>query len=388
MVDLQQKCTRVHTLVRIDTRNISNDQNEIRLFMTVRDEIIRLPRTFEHYRKMGVARFFVTDNGSTDGSKEFLLAQPDCHVFVTHNSYSEAGYGLEWQHSLLDEYGMNHWCLVVDADEWFIYPGYESQPLPALATHLEQSGAQGMFAFLLDMYSFGTIAESISEPQASPFDASRYFDRDYAWRRRFYIPGLQRPRFPQYDGIGGPRLRLLFPFLYRHYYLLEAMWRLSYYVYLLTRRTPLPVALRPAPTLPKIPFVRWLPGTRYQHPHATTPIKLSEITGVLLHFKFLKDFYTRVSIELNRKEHRVGGIWARELERYLEKFQKNPGFSFHYPGSVAYEGSEQLVRLGLLREDQEWRRIRTNIDEPGIQRDRYDLARRSISSASERVAQP
>jgi glycosyltransferase involved in cell wall biosynthesis len=373
---LQRNCTQVHTLVRIDHRTISDNQAEIRAFMTVRDEILRLPCTLGHYRRIGVARFLVVDNGSTDGSKEFLLAQPDCHVFVTHNSYSEAGYGVEWQNSLLDEYGMNRWCLVVDADEWFIYPGYESQPLSALAKHLERSGAQGMFAFLLDTYGSGTIAESISEPQVSPFDASRYFDRDYAWRRRFYIPGSQRPPFPQYDVIGGPRLRLLFPFLYRHYYLLKAMWQVSYYIYLLTRRTPLPVALRQPPNLPKIPFVRWLPGIRYQHPHATTPIKLSDVTGVLLHFKFLKDFYTRVRTELNRKEHRVRGIWAQELERYLAKLQKNPSFSFHYPGSLAYEGSEQLVRLGLLKEDQAWRRMRGAQDDPCIMdHEHVDIAR-------------
>jgi glycosyltransferase involved in cell wall biosynthesis len=360
---LQGNCTPVHTLVRIDRRTVGDNQAEIRAFMTVRDEILRLPRTLDHYRRIGAARFLVVDNGSTDGSKEFLLAQPDCHVFVTHNSYSEAGYGVEWQHSLLDEYGMNHWCLVVDADEWFIYPGYESQPLPALAAHLERSGAQGVFAFLLDMYGPRTIAEPVSESERSLLDACRYFDRDYAWHRRFYIPGLQRPRFPQYDVFGGPRMRLLFPFLYRHYYLLETMWHVSAYAYLLTR-TPLPVALRRAPTLPKIPFVRWLPGTRYQNPHATNPIKLSDVTGVLLHFKFLEDFYTRVSTELNRKDHRVRGIWAEELERYSAKLRQNPALSFHYPGSIEYDGSEQLIRLGLLREDQTWKQIRGAADGP------------------------
>jgi glycosyltransferase involved in cell wall biosynthesis len=353
---------RVHTLVRLDQRQLPDNPAEIRAFMTVRDEMLRLPRTLEHYRSIGVSRFLVADNGSIDGSREFLLSQPDCHVFVTHNSYSESGFGVDWQNSLLDEYGMNHWCLLVDADEWFIYPGYESRPLPALVAHLEQSGAQGMFAFLLDMYSSGTTTESISEPQGSPFAASRYFDSDYTWRRAFYLPGLQPPRFPQYEVIGGPRLRMLFPFLCRHHYLLETMWQISYRVYLLTGRTPLPVAWRPAPTLTKIPFVRWLPGTRYQHPHATVPIKLSEVTGVLLHFKFLQDFYIKVSTELNRKENRVYGVWARELERYLANLQKNPGFSFYYAGSVAYEGSEQLVRLGILKEDQEWRRMRDAAD--------------------------
>jgi Glycosyl transferase family 2 len=317
---LQKKCTRVHTLIRTDTRAIGSDQNEIRAFLTVRNEMLRLPWTFEHYRNIGVSRFFVIDNGSTDGSKGFLLAQPDCHVFTTRNSYAESMYGVEWQNALLNEYGVNHWCLTVDADEWFIYPGYESQPLSTLATHLERSGAQGVFAFLLDMYGSGTIAESISEKQVSPLDASRYFDRNYAWRRRFYIPRVQQPAFPQYDVIGGPRLRLLFPLLYRHYYLLKAMWQASYCIYLLTKRTPLPVALRPPPTLSKIPFVRWLPGTRYQHPHATTPIQLSNVTGLLLHFKFLPDFRARVADEMKRKEHWDG---AREYARYWAKLKDN-----------------------------------------------------------------
>jgi hypothetical protein len=279
---------------------------------------------------------------------------------VTHNSFAESGHGVEWQNSLLDEYGTNHWCLVVDADEWFIYPGYERQPLPALAAHLGRSGAQGMFAFLLDMYGSVPIIEAAAVFQASPLDACHYFDRDYAWHRRFYIPGLQRPRFPQYDVVGGPRLRMLFPFLYRHYYLLEAMWQVSAYSYLLTR-IPLPVALRRTPTLPKIPFVHWLPGTRYQNNHATTPIKLSDVTGVLLHFKFLPDFHVRVTKEVKRKEHWDG---ASEYARYWAKLKKNPRLSFHYAGSVEYDGSEQLIRLGLLREDQTWKRIRGAADGP------------------------
>jgi hypothetical protein len=123
-----------------------------------------------------------------------------------------------------------------------------------------------------------------------------------------------------------------------------------------TIRFPLPMRLRRAPFLTKIPFIRWLPGTRYVDPHATTPIRLSEITGVLLHFKFLEDFFARVKIEAIRKEH-----WdeASEYARYLAKLKENPSLSFQYPGNVEYEGSEQLIRLGLLREAQGWTRIRT-----------------------------
>jgi Glycosyl transferase family 2 len=94
--------------LRIDDRPIGDDRNEIRAFMTVRDEMLRLRQNLAHHRSIGVRRFFVIDNGSTDGSGEFLQAQPDCHLFLTRNSYADSRYGLEWQQALLDEYGTNH----------------------------------------------------------------------------------------------------------------------------------------------------------------------------------------------------------------------------------------------------------------------------------------
>jgi glycosyltransferase involved in cell wall biosynthesis len=352
---LRQHSVQVHTLVRVDTRTIAEGQKEVRAFMTVRNEMRRLAQTLDHYRSIAVARFFIIDNGSTDGTREFAAGQPDCHVFLTRNSYSEARLGLEWQQALLDEYGMGHWCLVVDADEWFIYPGYEDKSLPELAAYLQRSGAQGMFAFLLDMYGRGKIAEAISEPRHSLLDTCRYFDREYVWDCGFRIPGLTHQRFPPYKVAGGPRWRLLFPILHRHYYVLKALWLISGQF-----RIPLPVALRPAPTLRKIPFLRWLPGTRYPNPHETTPIKLSDITGVLLHFKFLQDFSSRLNIEVDRKEHWdvASQWWASESARCLAKLKYNPEFTFHYDGSVAYEGSDQLVRLRLMLEDDGWLRIR------------------------------
>ena len=93
---VQQDRVRVHTLARIDSQTISDGAGEIRAVMSVRNEILRLSQTLDHYRKIGVSRFFVIDNGSTDGTRELLTAQPDCHVFLTRNSYSEARLGLEW----------------------------------------------------------------------------------------------------------------------------------------------------------------------------------------------------------------------------------------------------------------------------------------------------
>jgi Glycosyl transferase family 2 len=345
----------VHTLIRVDNHPIGNDPDEIRAFMNIRDEMLRLPRTLEYYRKLGVARFFVTDNGSIDGSKEFLLTQPDCHTFVTSNSYSDALCGLAWQQSLLNEYGLNRWCLTVDVDEWFVYPGSERKRLSDLAAYLDRSGAQGIFVFMLDMYGRGSITASPAQDRRSLLDVCPYFDQKYTWRRRIHIPGIEQPRFPGFTVDGGPRLRMFFPRSYQYLKLLRIMWRVSDMI-----KFPLPTTFRPPPRLTKIPFVRWLPGTCYQSPHETLPIKLSNVTGVLLHFKFLEDFYARVETELNR--HSVDGtIWGTELARYMARLKADPSFSFFCDKSVAYEGSDQLVQLHILREDHGWRQIRTAV---------------------------
>src|SRR5262249_14595959 len=200
----------------------------------------------------------------------------------------------------------------------------EHKRLPDLAAYLDSRGAVGMFTFLLDMYGPGTFTE-VDASHRSLLDVCPYFDAEYAWRQRFRVPVMQGSRFPEYNITGGPRWRVLFPLAHRHYYMLWIMWHISSYL-----KIPLPTALKSAPTLTKVPFVRWLPGTRYQNPHATTPIKLSEVTGVLLHFKFLSDFYLKVNAELARKEHRGDGVWAAELKRYMDRLRQDPTLKFKY----------------------------------------------------------
>ena len=74
------------TLERIDSHPIYDSPDEIRAFMTVRNEALRLPSTLRHHREFGVHRFFVVDNGSTDGTLDLLAKEPDVHVFTTADS--------------------------------------------------------------------------------------------------------------------------------------------------------------------------------------------------------------------------------------------------------------------------------------------------------------
>jgi hypothetical protein len=47
-------------------------RDEIRLFARCRNERLRLPAFFQHYRAMGVDCFCIVDNESTDGTTDYL----------------------------------------------------------------------------------------------------------------------------------------------------------------------------------------------------------------------------------------------------------------------------------------------------------------------------
>ena len=48
------------------------------------------------------------------------------------------------------EYGHGHWCVVVDPDEFLVYPFCDTRPIPALTDWLESSSIKSFGAMLLE----------------------------------------------------------------------------------------------------------------------------------------------------------------------------------------------------------------------------------------------
>lgn len=284
--------------------------DEILLIACIRNENLRLPRFLEHYRRLGVRRFLIIDNASDDGSTEFLRTQPDVHLFYTRESYAQSKCGVVWQNTLLARYAVGHWSLVVDADELFIYPDYETLCLERLAAYLDETGAQAMRAPLLDMYSPRPIARTGYQRGESFLEACPCFDAD-----TYGDPAAQR------NGInrGGPRERLFWSGHDRPY---------------------------PSPVLAKVPFLKWREDLALdKSTHNIAGIKPAQARGVLLHFKFLQDFAERARLETERKEHFAE---ARQYAAYWDVFAKDPVLTAHFEGSHHYRDSAQLVDLGLM----------------------------------------
>jgi glycosyltransferase involved in cell wall biosynthesis len=191
-------------LRRLDNRAAPPGAVEIRAFLLVRNEIQRLAATLAHHRALGVHRFFVIDNGSTDGTVDYLLGEPDVHVFATSGAYQIARNGIDWIELLLHAYGEDRWCLLLDADEHLVYPECETVRLPDFCRTLEDRGLNCLATSFVDLYADRPIADTHLSQARPPLDVCRFFDP----RGYYHFPSSasQLPRI-----FGGPRARLFWP---------------------------------------------------------------------------------------------------------------------------------------------------------------------------------
>ena len=101
--------SRCHILIEQTSDPHQKVPGEIRAFAKCRNERLRLPAFLAHYRALGVDRFFVVDNDSSDGTTEYLAGQPDVRVFRTTNRFSESSAGSLWLNLLLSRFGVGGW---------------------------------------------------------------------------------------------------------------------------------------------------------------------------------------------------------------------------------------------------------------------------------------
>ncbi len=280
---------------RHDNQRIPKAEKEIRLFSVVRNEILRLPYFFQYYKNIGIDRFFIIDNGSTDGTLTFLSKQKNTHVFVTKKSFSK--YKTIWVEYLLKKYGVGNWCLFMDADELLCYPYCEYISIKELCCYLDKNKFTAMFSFLLDMYSKKPIYLTHYRSGENFLKTTSYFDN---YVPKNFLGGMRRRVFNTDSG-----LKKFVLFKYKP----NILFTIGCHVLL----------------------------------HADFP---NTLTGCILHFKYFADFIEKVRKEAKRQEY-----WANSYEYKLweKKLIENPKLSLYYPKSTKFINSNQLIELGLIK---------------------------------------
>lgn len=145
------------------------------LICALKNDIDKMHYFMNHYRKLGIHNFVFLDNGSTDGTFEFLLEQNDAEVYRCTHAFT-ADRKIAWVNRLIAEYGVDRWYLMVDSDEFFIYLGHDKYQFNDLLEIANKKEFKRLGVVHLDMYPKGSLFESGNKENF--VEKYCYFDKD------------------------------------------------------------------------------------------------------------------------------------------------------------------------------------------------------------------
>jgi hypothetical protein len=273
----------------------------------VKDDLKRIQMSYQHHKQLGIRNFVFIDNGSTDGTMEWLLEQP-VTVYQTLDKFIMWA-KVAWISKVINHYGFDRWYLIVDSDELFVYPDCEAYSIDAYISHLEKNKRKRDLSFMLDMYSEHTLFEKAADGRAVR-EEYNYFDSDsYRMENCLHYKKI----------VGGPRQRVF------------------------AKQDSLEMLQN------KYPLVFYQRGDVYRY-HYVAPYRdnfPANCTSALLHFKFLSGDYEKYVKIANDGNYANGSRLYKDI---VEKLEHSDAVSFYNDKSVKYEDSKDLLKNRLIND--------------------------------------
>lgn len=190
----------IESIVSTHTQARRLEDSDIAVIVCVRNGAPYIPLFLSHYRSIGITRFIVLDNGSTDATVELLAGEPDVDLHSTPLDFREACCGDIWRQALLDLYGRGRWYVVVDIDELLVYHNSENRPLSVFTRSLQARGVTCALGPMIDVYPDGPL-DNWKMRETRTLDALKpiLFDTE-GYDARFKKTGIRIS--------GGPRSRV------------------------------------------------------------------------------------------------------------------------------------------------------------------------------------
>ncbi|UQZ75702.1 hypothetical protein C2I17_14715 [Niallia circulans] len=289
-------------LIKKSSAKLGSGFNPI-LICVVKDDLYRIQQLYHHYRNLGVKNFAILDNGSTDGTFEFLMRQNDTDLFRVEAKYTTMNREA-WVNRLIAYYGFNRWYINVDSDELLIFNECENKSIIDLINFFENNNITRARALMVDMYNEGRLFNSNVIDDI--YNEFCYFDLNtyYKEETTAYFDEVR----------GGPRERL-----FGH-----------------------------NPLLTKYPVFKFMPGdiqgkSHYQFPYIKN--KNSNCYLALLHYKFLPNDLLKYKNIAEQGNYHNGSI---EYKKYIEVYNSQKSTTFYYNNSIRLTDSNSIYKIPLL----------------------------------------
>lgn len=280
--------------------------DDIIVVCLLKNEIYRVREFVKHYRSLGVDGFIFIDNGSEDGTVEFLTSQQDVALLKTDTTYNSVR-KTAWINKVISYYGLNRWYLIPDSDEFFVYPEMDEMNIHEYLDKIMKKGIFSVKTMMLEMYPNAPFFDTKCDP--GDFRATYiYFDPDTHFHQR------------------------LFGYKEKSY--------------------------RPKPTALFYDGNRFALGSHEYYPFIEN--SNSGFGGIVLHYKFLPN-------ERNKIEKIVeSGTYANNsslYKLYKKKFDENVKFNAYFDESLEWKGTESFNYFPFIKklsETEKERRKRRN----------------------------
>ena len=177
------------------------------MICAVKNDLEKIQFQYEKLKSIGVDNFCYIDNGSNDGTLEWLMEAENVNVYQTKDTFSSSKKNL-WYYKVIKEYPMGQWFLILDSDEVPSFPHDEKIKISSLISFLEQNKIKNVDSFFVDLYPNKPIKDLKHD---CPLDNFSYFDNRFYLKATFKglsVKGGFRERvFYNGNFNSGPQLR-------------------------------------------------------------------------------------------------------------------------------------------------------------------------------------
>lgn len=307
------------------------------VFGIFRNEMPFVAAFFAHYRSLGASQFLILDDHSDDGTREYLLAQPDCvvlhsslrfgqKVIITDGAGKQERAGTLLKSAIPKRYLAGRWALYVDADEFLLLPpGIDD--VQTVIAFLARRGQRSVVASLVDFYPLdisGYDQPSRTLTLADLLAESPYFDAG----RLLVVPPDGQPRRV---GIGASMR------LFERFGIEEPG---NGGAAALPPRTPKAAWL-------KTPLLKWDDDVWMEGSHEANILPPRDLILTIAHFKFGPDILRRIASAIAWKSHANNSSKYHHYDRLIQRMRAS-GQGFIGRETKRFAGSEDLVAAGLM----------------------------------------
>lgn len=318
-------------------------------------------RTFlKHYRSIGIKKFYIVDDNSTDGTREILEQQKDVVLFEPMDGSEYKTDVALWRQDILDFFLHDRWVTLPDIDELLYY-----KQMPAgieeVIKHIEAEKSDVLLGVMIDMYQDKPLSKNRYSGERSLIDEFPFFDGQGEPPLGIRILSQQKKylkRFPTPEVLfkGGVRDRLFFQdkepsrlqrWLLRKFAHSKRPLNPTFLQRLeseIVRRATKTLYSFDPPILNKFALIKWRNGLKFRRgPHCVSErMKVSEGLAAFLHFKFYKG-EEMINYNVQRGQHTGDSAYYKKMLEKREKLDNSPicGASRRFTG---IESLEDILR--------------------------------------------